>query len=80
MTYLYYYFFAHMGELFSCGIGLGVVLYSCFAKRFHFEGDVAVRRKDRRLYEATPKMRLYGIGIGAVCLIYGLYHLVFPTR
>jgi hypothetical protein len=45
----------------------------------YFEGDFPVRREERKLYEATPKMRLYGVGMGTFCLIYGLYQLVFPS-
>jgi len=54
-------------------LGIGLILCSCFAKRISFEGDVAVKVEERKLYEATPKMRKYGIALGMVPLLYGLY-------
>lgn len=66
----------HVTGLFSLTLGLGVVLYSCFAKHMSFEGDVAVRPEERKIYEATPEMRKYGIAIGMFPLLYGLYLLL----
>jgi hypothetical protein len=34
---------------------------------------VAVKPEERKLYEATPKMRKYGIALGMLPLLYGLY-------
>jgi hypothetical protein len=65
-------------ELFCIVLGIGLILYSCFAKRMSFEGDVAVRPEERKLYEATPKMRKYGIALGMLPLLYGLYLLLSP--
>lgn len=68
----------HLGELFYIGLGIGVILYSCFTRRFTFEGDIAVKSEDRQFYEATPEMRIYGIVLGMLPLQYGLYSLVSP--
>ena len=65
-------------ELFCIVLGIGLILYSCFAKRISFEGDVAVRPEERKLYEATPRMRKYGIALGMLPLLYGLYLLLSP--
>jgi hypothetical protein len=67
----------HLVELFYIAMGIGVILYACFAKRMSFEGDVAVRREERETYEATPEMRKYGICLGMFPLLYGLYLLIF---
>lgn len=68
--------FGYQIELFYIILGIAVILYSSFAKRMSFEGDVAVRPEDRRTYRATPEMRKYGIFLGILPLIYGLYELV----
>ena len=68
----------NLAELFCILLGIGLILYSCFAKRMSFEGDVAVRPEERKLYEATPKMRKYGIALGMLPLLYGLYLLLSP--
>ncbi len=68
----------NQAELFCILLGIGLILYSCFAKRMSFEGDVAVRPEERKLYEATPKMRKYGIALGMLPLLYGLYLLLSP--
>jgi hypothetical protein len=59
-------------------LGTGLILYSCFAKRISFEGDVAVRSEERKLYEATSKMRKYGVALGLLPFLYGLYSLLSP--
>ena len=69
----------HLAEVFSVLLGIGLILYSCLAKRFSFEGDVAVRPEDRKVYEATPQMRIYGFALGMLPLLYGLYHLLYPV-
>jgi hypothetical protein len=69
----------HPAELFYVALGIGLILYSCLAKRMSFEGDVAVKPEDRKTYEATPKMRLYGIALGMLPLLYGLYQLLHPV-
>jgi hypothetical protein len=68
----------HLAELFYIILGIGVILYSCLAKRIFFEGDVAVRPEERKLYEATPKMRIYGCSLGMLPLLYGLYLVLYP--
>jgi hypothetical protein len=70
--------FGNLAELFCILLGIGLILYSCLAKRISFEGDVAVRPEERKLYEATPKMRKYGIALGTLPLLYGLYLLLYP--
>jgi hypothetical protein len=72
------FLFGHPAEVFYVVLGIGVVLYSCLAKRMSFEGDVAVKPEDRTTYEATPKMRLYGIALGMLPLLYGLYQIINP--
>ena len=67
----------HQAALFDVVLGVGVVLYSCFAKRMSFEGDVAVSPEDKQTYKATPEMRKYGIILGMFPLLYGLYLLLF---
>lgn len=73
------FLFRHPAELFYVALGIGLILYSCLAKRMSFEGDVAVKPEDRNTYEATPKMRLYGIALGMLPLLYGLYQLLYPV-
>jgi hypothetical protein len=68
----------HLAGLFSVILGIGVVLYSCFAKRMSFAGDVAVRPEERKTYEAAPEMRKYGFALGMLPLLYGIYLLVYP--
>lgn len=70
--------FLHLGELFCIGLGIGVILYSCLVRRFTFEGDVAVKSEDRQFYEATPEMRIYGVLLGMLPLLFGLYSLISP--
>lgn len=67
----------HLAALFYLILGIGVVFYSCFAKRMSFEGDVAVRPEERKTYRATPAMRRYGLALGMFPLLYGLYLLIF---
>jgi hypothetical protein len=66
----------NLAELFCILLGIGLILYSCFARRISFEGDVAVRPEERKLYDATPKMRIYGIALGLLPLLYGLHSLL----
>jgi hypothetical protein len=66
----------HLVGFFYLILGIGVILYSCFAKRMSFEGDIAVRPEERKLYKATPEMRRYGFAIGMFPLLYGLYLLL----
>ena len=68
----------HPVVFFYIFLGISVILYSCFAERMSFEGDVAVRPEERKTYQATPRMRLYGIALGMLPLLYGLYHLLYP--
>lgn len=67
----------HRAGLFYLILGIGLILYSCFAKHMTFEGDVAVRPQERKFYKPTPAMRVYGIAIGAFPLVYGFYLLLF---
>jgi hypothetical protein len=66
----------NLAGLFCILLGIGLILYSCFARRISFEGDVAVRPEERKLYDATPKMRIYGIALGLLPLLYGLHSLL----
>jgi hypothetical protein len=54
-----------------------MVLYSCFARHMTFEGDFPVRPEERKRYRPTPAMRKYGVSIGMLPLLYGLYLLLF---
>ncbi len=67
----------HLTALFYLLLGVGVVLYSCFASRMSFEGDLAVRPDEKETYKATPTMRKYGVSLGMFPLLYGLYLLLF---
>ncbi len=70
----------HPAILFYIVSGVLVILYSCFAKRMSFQGDFSSwRPEERKTYEATPQMRLYGIALGMLPLLYGLYQLLFPV-
>lgn len=69
----------HPAILFYIVSGILVILYSCFAKKMSFQGDFPWRPEERKTYEATPQMRLYGIAIGTLPLLYGLYHLLYPV-
>jgi len=68
----------HLAAIFYLSLGIGLLLYSCFAKRMSFEGDFPVLPKERKTYKATPEMRKYGIAISLFPLLYGLY--VFLSR
>ena len=68
--------FGHLAEFFYIAMGIAVILYSCFAKRMSFEGDVAVRPEEKQTYEVTPEMRKYAICIGVFPLLYGIYALL----
>ena len=41
------YIRGHLEEFFYITLGMTVILYSCFAKRMSFEGDVAGRKGKR---------------------------------
>ena len=66
----------HPVVLFYIGSGIAVILYSCFAKRMSFEGDFPWRPEERKSYAATPRMRVYGIALGTLPLLYGLYAII----
>jgi hypothetical protein len=66
----------HPVVLFYVISGTAVILYSCFAKRMSFQGDFPWRPDERQTYEATPRMRIYGIALGILPLLYGLYLLL----
>lgn len=68
----------HLAACFYLISGIIVVLYSCFAKRMSFQGDFPLLPEERKTYEATPKMRRYGIAIGMLPLLYGLYLILYP--
>lgn len=67
---------ANYGAVFLLLLGLGLLAYSCFAKRIYFEGDVAVKPEDRETYFATPAMRKYGIFLSLLPLCYGIFELI----
>ena len=66
----------HRAGLLYLSLGIGVVLYSCFAKHMTFEGDFPIRPEERRLYLPTRKMRLYEFALRMFPLLYGLYLLL----
>jgi hypothetical protein len=66
----------HLAALFYVILGVGVILYSCFAKRMSFGGDIAIRSEERKLYRPTPRMRMYGVSIGMFPVLYGFYLLL----
>lgn len=68
----------HPVVLFDISSGIVVILYSCFAKRMSFQGDFPLSPEERKTYRATPRMRLYGISLGMLPLLYGLYLLLSP--
>jgi len=45
-----------------------------------FQGDIAVLPKEKKTYEATPEMRKYGVALGVIPFLYGLYLLLFHER
>ena len=67
---------ANYGAVFLVLLGVGLLAYSCFAKRMSFEGDVAVKPEDRETYVATPEMRKYGIFLSLLPLCYGIFALI----
>ena len=71
--------FGHLAALFYLILGIGVVAYSCFATHMSFEGDVAVQPEEKQTYKATPEMRIYGVALGMIPLLYGLYLLLFRS-
>lgn len=77
MDALIRFILGHLAALFYFGLGGAVVLYSSLAKHMTFEGDVAIRPKERKRYKSTPEMRKYGVSLGLVPLLYGLYLLLF---
>jgi hypothetical protein len=68
----------HLASFFYLVSGICVILYSCFAKRMSFQGDFPLLPEERKTYRATQKMRKYGIALGILPLLYGLYLLVNP--
>jgi hypothetical protein len=45
-----------------------------------FQGDFpSWKPEERKTYKATPEMRLYGVALGMLPLLYELYLLLFPT-
>ncbi len=44
---------ANWTSVFYVPLGLGLLAYSCFAKRVSFEGDVTVRPEERKTYVWT---------------------------
>jgi hypothetical protein len=66
----------HTAELFYIVSGVATIFYSCFAKRMSFQGDFPLRPEERKVYTATPRMRLYGIALGSLPLLYGLYAII----
>ena len=66
----------HPAILFYIFSGVVVILYSCFAKRMSFQGDFPTWKPEEiKTYKATLKMRLYGVALGTLPLLYGLYLL-----
>jgi len=71
------FFLLHWDALFLVALGIGLILYSCFAKRMSFGGDFPMLPEETDTYEATPEMRKYGIFLGMFPLIFGLYYCFF---
>ena len=63
----------HPIVLFYIVLGIGLILYSCFAKRMSFQGEFPLKPEEKETYEATPRMRIYGVALGILPLLYGLY-------
>ncbi|HEY1895269.1 MAG TPA: hypothetical protein VGG62_03310 [Terracidiphilus sp.] len=78
MNSLIEFMMGHLAGFFYLTLGIGCVLYSCFAKRMSFEGEVAVRPDEKRTYKVTPEMRKYGVALGMFPLLYGLYLVLSP--
>jgi hypothetical protein len=73
------YVLGHLAELFYITLGIGLILYSCFAMRMSFQGDFPLRQDEVKTYKATPEMRKYGVCLGMAPFLYGLYLLLYPV-
>jgi len=70
---LIYFAYWHGGELATILGGIWLILYSSFARRMTFEGEVAVKPEDRVFYNPTREMRLTGATIGVFVVLWGFY-------
>jgi hypothetical protein len=58
-----------LAELLCILLGIGLILYSCFAKRLSLRETRLSGPEERKVYEATPRMRKYGIALGMLPLL-----------
>jgi hypothetical protein len=67
----------HFAGLIFMTLGLGGMIYACFAKRISFEGDFPLTREEREkaTQVATPAIRRRAFVISLLPLSYGIFLL-----
>jgi hypothetical protein len=68
----------HFASLIFIALGLGGMMYACFAKRISFEGDFPLTQEEqkRATYAATPDVRRRAFVISLLPLSYGIFLLL----
>ena len=79
MDWLIEFAVAHFAGIAFVALGIGCLVYSCFARRISFQGDFPRTREERRTYEATPAVRKRAILISLLPLFHGLFLLFYPA-
>ena len=59
--------------------GIWAILYSCFAKRLSFQGDVGLAPKYMKTYRATPSVRRRALIMSIPALAFGTFEVVLPV-
>ena len=69
----------HPAALGEIGLGVFAILYASFAKRISFQGDFPSWNPEEEFlsYKPTRNMRLYGISLGMISVLFGLYGVFF---
>jgi hypothetical protein len=69
----------HFASLIFIALGLGGMIYACFAKRISFEGDFPLTREEREnaTYVATPAIRRRVFVISLLPLLFGIFLLLY---
>lgn len=69
----------HPAALGEIGLGVFIILYACLAKRISFQGDFPSWNPEDEFpsYKPTRNIRLYGISLGMISVLFGLYGVFF---
>jgi hypothetical protein len=71
------YCLSHLAGLAFVALGVGGVLYSCFAKYISFQGDFPLTKEERKTSPATRDVRIKALIISLLPLAYGIKLLLF---